>query len=161
MQEIFTKFITHSNDFTGKIAYSEFEKDKLQWQKDNPDYTEAQLKAYISNVTQPAQIERLKNGAENNLNTLFRTMFGEELKNIYNKQKEELGEIVKNNQPSFWNNMASNFLGSLIFALVLYGVYLVVNHNGSEIDNAINPPATSPATVTAPQTQMQSETTKQ
>lgn len=147
-RELYNKFVKDAGDLVGKIAYSEFEKDKLEWLKDNPSATPEAISSYIDNVSQPAQIERLKGVAQGDLNKVLNALFGAELQKIHDAQKSDLTKIINNqkgdiekivndSQPSFLKTVGVNFVSSLIFAVIVVLCYIILYVSGSEVLNAI------------------------
>lgn len=131
--EIYKKFVLHEKDLAGKIAFSEFEKEKIEYLADNPGSTPEDITKYIVTVTQPAQVTRLRGIAEADLQAIFQRTFESELKNIRENQNKELSKLLKENTPTFLSNLGVNLASSVIFAVIVIVCFVLVNISGADI----------------------------
>lgn len=132
-EETYKKFVKHPNDLAGKIAFSDYEKDKITYIKNKSNLTDDDIDKYIENVTQDTQIERLKDSAENHLQSVFQLSFETELSKIRASQIADLKLALKENNPSFLSICATNIFCSFLFAALVIVGFIIVHISGGDI----------------------------
>ncbi|WP_155758532.1 hypothetical protein [Xanthomonas arboricola] len=121
---IYAKLVDDPDDILGKIAYSFYKQQKIEFIADYKDKfsrepSASDLEIFYLASNSAAAISSYKNKAETLARDFAEALFNEQLNENKERLERELIGKVKSLRPAFWQSVAQNLVASFIFVLVI------------------------------------------
>lgn len=134
---IYSELVQDQYDFIGKIAYSIYKEDKINYinsfkEKNNREPNSEDLGQFIMISSQPNNIDRYRLEAENLLQMFLEHTLSEAIEENTEKVKDNYALIVRNEveklKPAgFWLGIWQNIVSSIVITAFLALLLLIIN----------------------------------
>jgi hypothetical protein len=120
--QIFEKLVLVHPDksperLVGMIAYAEYERDKVEWIRAKPTFTEVEIDAFLR-LYNDRKIQEYRNKAESLLFEYAAFYAEKELKKVLEQEKsKQLIQEIQKVKTGYWNAVGQGILASVIFAV--------------------------------------------
>lgn len=121
---IYSKLVDDPSDILGKIAYSFYKQQKIEFIADykkrfSKEPTQEALEVFHLTSNSAAAISSYRTKAETLAKGFAEAVFHEQLKENKDRLERELVEKVKSIRPAFWLGVVQSLIASLLFVLLI------------------------------------------
>lgn len=127
---IYSELVKDSNDVIGMLAYSIYKQHKIEFiedfkKKKGSAPSDADIESFIMSSVTASQLEKYRESASTILSEIVADNVQRELSNIDIDFQKSMDPVVKKHSPSWYKTVGLNVLGSFLFSIILFIIFLL------------------------------------